>query len=334
MFLSPTGDTLFYRRRLNGQDTLFAFQPDSARAEHHAQLAASKTQLRAWATHSGQVVVCENWPRAPGGLRLRFYDARRISDLLEKQAKKLNELLTDVPALDGFTSEKAALPVEIFERVKGEVVAVPGLASPLREPTDDRQSPALYVVDGVNVTYYTVPLPFVGADALPGGLYTEPSGKRHWLTVGDSNHLFVLDARTHELVGDLIWPAEEKALARVAFHPTRNEAWVSAHSSIFIYNRDDLRLLDEISIEDELRWHRGERVLGFIGAVTFSHDGSKALVARPMSGDLLELDVSTRSKASRIPVAVDPLELLFTPSAGRAYMQSLRNGNISWLPYR
>lgn len=330
MFLSPTGDTLFYRRRVDGLDTLYAFQPDAARVEFHAQLAASQTQLRAWPTLSGQLVVSSHWPRNPGGLRLRFYDMQRIALLLSRHASRINEKLTDVPELGNFPAERAALPVPVFEAIRGECVVIPGLAP---EDADGQQPPALYEIDGRGASWRVIRLPFLQPTALPGALYAEPGGERRWLTVGDSNHLFVLDGR-HQLEGDIVWPVEQSALARVAFHPTRDEAWVSALSSVFVYSRSGLKLLAEIAIEDELRWHRGERAVGFIGEVAFSHDGARALVARPLSGDLLEVDVASRRRVGRVPVAVDPLELLYAPAVGRAYMQSLRNGNVSWFPYR
>ena len=114
----------------------------------------------------------------------------------------------------------------------------------------------------------------------------------------------------------------------------RDEAWISALSSIFVYRRSTLQLLGEVPVEEELRWHRGERVLGFIGTVAFSQDGGKALVARPLSGDVLEVDVVTRKRVGRFPVVIDPLELCSAPGVGRVYVQSLRNGNVSWFPYR
>lgn len=331
MFLGPTGETLFYKRRVDGLDTLFVFQPDTAKVEVHAQLASSPGQIRAWATKSGQVVVCDDWPRSGGGLKFRFYNARKLGALLDRQARKLNDRLTDVPALSTFKVERQALPVEIFEAVKGERLAFPGLA-PVHE--GGRQSPALYEVDGENAAFRIVPLEFLEDTALPGGLFEEPGGDRRWLTVGDSNHLFVLDARTHELAGDVIWPAEHTALARVSFHPTRPEAWISALGSVFIYDRETLNQIGEIPIEEELRWHRGERVMGFIGGVVFSQDGERALVARPLSGDLLEVDVGSRRAIGHVPAVVDPLELCTAPGVGRVYMQSLRNGNVSWFPYR
>jgi len=329
MFLGPTGDTLFYKRRVDGLDTLYVFQPDTGRVEVHAHIASSTGQLRAWPTESGQVVVCNTWPRAQGGLKLRFFDARRVSDLLSRQSSRLNELLTDVPELSEFAVERKALPVALFESVQGDQIVVPGMA-----PKGDAQAPALYEVDGATATYRVIPLRFLEDTTLPGSLSEEPGGARRWLTVGDSNHLFVLDARTHELVGDVIWPAEQQALARVAFHPVRPEAWISALSTVFVYDRNTLRQIAEIPIEEDLRWHRGERVLGFIGAVSFSQDGSRALVARPLSGDLLEIDVVSRKPTGRIPVVIDPLELCAAPAVGRTYMQSLRNGNVSWFPYR
>ncbi|MCA8914510.1 MAG: hypothetical protein KDB90_03790 [Planctomycetes bacterium] len=332
MFLGPTGDTLFYKRRVDGLDTLYAFQPDTGKVEVHAQIASSAEQLRAWPTHSGQIVVCNGWPRTQSGLKFRFYDAKRISELLQKQASNLNEGLTDVPALSDFRLERKALPVQIFEAIRGEQVVLPGFGPQLE--SDDRQLPALYEIDGTSASYRLVPLSFLKSTTIPGSLVEEPGGARRWLTVGDSNHLFVLDAKTHELVGDVIWPAEQQALARVVFHPVRPEAWISTLSSIFVYDRERLTLIGEIPVEEELRWHRGERVLGFVGAVSFSQDGARALIARPLSGDLLEVDVVTRKRLSRVPVVIDPLELCTAPGVGRVYMQSLRNGNVSWFPYR
>jgi hypothetical protein len=332
VFLGPGGETLFYKRRVEGLDALFAFQPDTGKIEVHAQIASSSEQLRAWPTRSGQIVVCSGWPRSQNGLRFRFYDGARISALLERQASRLNELLTDVPVLGDFKLERSALPVEVFEAVKGERVVLPGFSPHAGEP--GTQLPVLYEIDGTSASYRLVPLPFLKPTTLPGALVEEPGGDRRWLTVGDSNHLFVLDGRSHELAGDVIWPIEQQALARVSFHPVRPEAWISALSSVFVYDRERLTLIGEIHIEEELRWHRGERVLGFVGAVAFSQDGSRALVARPLSGDLLEIDVVTRKRVGRIPVVIDPLELCTAPGVGRVYMQSLRNGNVSWFPYR
>ncbi|MDC1142250.1 hypothetical protein OAU50_04100, partial [Planctomycetota bacterium] len=147
-------------------------------------------------------------------------------------------------------------------------------------------------------------------------------------------HMFVLDANTHDFIGDVIWPVEQQAMARVAFHPRRPEAWVSAYSSIFIYDTGTLELLHEMPIETELRWHRGERVLGLIGGVCFSADGDRALIARPMSGDIAEYDARSHTLKQMIPMAIDPLELVAAPAVGRIYVQGLRNGNVSWLPYR
>jgi hypothetical protein len=326
VFLGPAGDTLFYKRRVDGLDTLYVFQPDTGKIEIHAHIASSAEQLRAWPTRSGQVIVCNGWPRAQGGLKLRFFDARQISDLLTRQASRLNELLTDVPVLGDFDGERKALPVNVFERVQGEVVVLPGIAP--------AGGPGLYEIDGSTASYRCIPLKFLKDTTLPGSLVEEPGGARRWLTMGDSDHLFVLDGRTHELVGDVIWPVEQQALARVAFHPFRPEAWISTLSSVFVYNRNTLQLIGEIPVEEELRWHRGERALGFIGAVTFNQDGGRALIARPLSGDLLEVDVVSRKRIGRIPVVIDPLELCPAPGVGRIYMQSLRNGNISWFPYR
>lgn len=329
MFLSPTGDTLFYKRRVDGLDTLFVFQPDTSRVEVHAQLASSPDHLRAWPTNTGQLVVSTGWPRGQNGLRFRFFDTARVAAALQRSAPRVNEVLTDLPMIDEFTIDRRQLPETVFNCVRGDHVVLPGLF-----PFSETQTPALYEIDGRTATSRVVPLPFLPPTALPGTLYDEPGNERRWLTVGDSYHLFVLDAKSHALAGDIIWPAEQQALARVAFHPTRDEAWISALSSIFVYSRSSLTLLAEIQVEEELRWHRGERVSGFIGGVIFSQDGSKALVARPLSGDLLEFDVDSRRRVSRVPVVVDPLELLAAPALGRIYLQSLRNGNISWLPYR
>lgn len=324
MFLGPTGDTLFYKRRVGGLDVLFVFQPDAAGREVHARLSSAPGQIRAWPTQSGQVVVCEDWPRSKGGLRFRFYDARRIAALMERRPDRLNDALTDVPLLGDFTTEPKALPVALFERLRGERVALPGLAS---------RGPAIYEIDGENASYRLAPLDFLESSALPGGLYDQPGGTRRWLTVGDSNHLFVLDAATHELEGDVIWPAEQRALARVAFHPTRAEAWVSAAESVFVYDRESLAPLAEIQAETELRWHQGERVTGFAGGVLFSRDGQSALIARPLSGDLLEVDVASRKRKGNIPLTIDPLEICPAPGVGRVYMQGLRNGTVSWMPW-
>jgi hypothetical protein len=326
VFLGPAGDTLFYKRRVDGLDTLYVFQPDTGKIEVHAHISGSAEQLRAWPTRSGQVIVCNGWPRAQGGLKLRFFDAKQISELLSRQASRLNDLLTDVPVLGDFERDRKALPVKVFERVQGETIVLPGMAP--------EGGPGLYEINGATASYHCVPLSFLKDTTLPGSLVEEPGGARRWLTVGDSDHLFVLDGRSHELVGDVIWPVEQQALARVAFHPFRPEAWISTLSSVFVYNRNTLRLIGEIPVEEELRWHRGERVLGFVGAVTFNQDGGRALIARPLSGDLLEVDVINHKRVGRIPVVIDPLELCAAPGVGRIYMQSLRNGNISWFPYR
>jgi hypothetical protein len=329
VFLSPTGDTVFYRRRASGWDTLYAFKPDDARTEQHQEIAASQAQLRAWPGPGGLLAVCEHWPRAAEGLRFKLFDTARVSRLLNKPGQDANLLLTDVPEVADFRPEPDALPMPLFERLGGAKLVVPGVGF----VSASRQAPALYVLDGAGAGKYLVPLPFLADTALPSGLYTQPDGRRHWLTVGDSNHLFVLDADSHEMAGDVVWPVEEKALARVAFHPLRPEAWISAHSSVFVYALDTLELLSEIAIERELRWHKGERVIGLIGGCAFSRDGARALVARPMSGDLLEIDAARRKVKGSLPVAIDALDLLYAPIANRLYMQSLRNGNISWLPY-
>jgi hypothetical protein len=326
MFLSPAGDIIFYRRRADGQDTLYAFQPDAPGVPVHAHIAASKGQLRAWPA-AGQVVVCPEWPRAQGGLRLRFHDAGKLAGVLQADPDKLHELLARAPELRDFSREPRALPPELYERLGGATVAVPGIAP-------SGKSPAVYVADGAAASYHLIELDFLEPGTLPGNLYVAPSGGQVWLTVGDSNHLFVLDGQRFELAGDIVWPVEQKALARVAFHPARDEAWISAHSCVFVYRASSLERIAEIAIESEPRWHRGERILGMIGGVTFSRDGERALAARPMSGDLLEIDVASRQATGRIPVALDPLDILYAPTTGNVYLQSLRNGNLTWLPYR
>ena len=278
------------------------------------------------------MLVCTDWPRADSGLSFRLIDLERVRALMEQDPNRLNELLTDVPRIAGFGLERKPLSVPVFEALEGERIALPGM-SPLTGG-GGVQGPALYEFDAEGATTRAVPLPFLHPTALPSAVHHQPGGERLWLTVGDSYHLFVLNARTFELEGDLIWPVEQQALARVAFHPSRGEAWVSALTSIFIYETSTLKLLAEVVIEDELRWHRGERGRGFLGGVCFSQSGDRALVARPLSGDLLELDVETRQRLGHMPTVLDPLEVLAAPAKGRVYIQSLRNGSVSWLRYR
>lgn len=329
MFLDPFGDTLFYRRRVDGLDTLFVFQPDRGGVEIHAQLASGHEQLRAWPTAGGNLLVASPWPRAQGGLSFRIFSMRRVRELLRGKVEHLNEKLTDLPLVREFSTEERPLPVDAYERIKGEVVVVPGLFP--REAGPD--VPALYVLDGRTAVSRVHLLSGLDPHALPSALCTEPGGERRWLTVGDSNHLFVLEGPRFEIAGDVIWPVEQQALARVAFHPRKPEAWVSALSSVFVVDRETLKLTGELPIEDELRWHRGERVQGMVGGVVFNVDGTRALVARPLSGDVLEIDTASRRRIGRIPLAVDPLELLAVPAGNRVYVQGLRNGSLSWFPW-
>ncbi|MHC4840603.1 MAG: YncE family protein [Planctomycetota bacterium] len=329
MFLNPAGDTVFYKRRIDGLDTLFAFQPDAAGAEVHVRLASSPGQLRAWPTQHGQIIVCNDWPQTSAGLTFHIYDAARVSAALDGRGD-VNTKLTDITRLHDFKAERLSLPVEVFERIQGEVICIPGMSNLF----GDGQVPAVYEIDGQKATYRVCRLEFLGRTDLPGHINAQPGDDRHWLSVGDSNHMFVIDAKTHDFIGDVIWPVEQQAMARVNFHPRKPEAWVSAYSSLFVFDTNTLDQLHEIPIETELRWHRGERTLGLIGGVCFSADGERALVARPMSGDIAEFDTSSLKLVKTIPTAIDPLELVAAPAVGRIYIQGLRNGNVSWLPYR
>lgn len=332
MFLDPTGETVFYRRRIEGHDSLRAFRPDGG-PEVHAEIAASQGRIGAWPTPTGYMLLCRSWPRDLAGLRIEVVDMNRASALLQRSPGRINELLTDIPSVTEFSAERRQLPEEVFRRLQGWRGVVPGL-HPSAARGEQDQGPVLYVLDGRDATCCVTPLPFPDPTAIPTALYEEPGGDRLWLSFGDSNHLLVLDAETLELRDDVVWPVEEQALARLAFHPARGEVWISALTRVFVYDLQTMRQVAEIPVEEDLRWHRGERVRGFLGAVCFRQDGARALVARPLSGDIIEVDVRTRKKTDRFPLVVDPLELLPAPGHGRVYVQSLRNGNVSWFPYR
>lgn len=325
MFLDSGGETLYYIRRVDGHDSLFAHQPDHPRGDYHAMLQSSPGRLMAWRTKQC-VVSCDGWPRVQGNsLTFRFLSQARLRDALRRQPRSVNEQLTGVPSLGEFSFEARQLPPQIYELLAGEVLHIAGFAS----AQDGVMVPALYVLDGRAAAYFAVPLPFLESTTIPSAAVTEPSGKRHWLTVGESNHLFVLNEK-YELASDVLWPAEEQGLARVAFVPHRNEAWVSAHSSVFVFDTSSHKLVGEINAEPGLRWHRGERVRGFVGAVGFNGAGTRAYLARPLSGDVLELDVASRKQTGIFPMTVDPLELACAHGKGRVYVQGLRSGAISW----
>ncbi|CAG0930578.1 hypothetical protein PLCT1_01421 [Planctomycetaceae bacterium] len=325
MFLDSSGETLFYIRRVDGHDSLFAHQPDHSRGDHHALLQSTPGRLMAWPSKNC-VLVSDGWPRVMGrSLAFRFLPQAKLHALLSRNPGKVNELLTDVETLGEFSEEPRPLPPPIFELLQGETLHVVGFL-----PTaGGAMAPAVYVIDGRGATFWAAPLPFLEMTTIPSALETEATGRRHWLTVGESNHLFVLNER-FELAGDVLWPAEEQGLARVAFLPQRNEAWVSAQSSLFVFDIDTLKLLGEVSAEPELRWHKGERVRGFLGATRFNSKGTRAYIARPLSGDVLELDTATRRRVGSFPMTVDPLELVCAHGKGRAYVQGLRSGAISW----
>src|SRR5690606_3889900 len=107
------------------------------------------------------------------------------------------------------------LPEPAFARLRGEVLAVPGMSPACGSESD--QAPAAYLLDGRAATFRVAPLAFLPRHALPAALQDEPGTRRRWLTVGDSHHLFVLDGPDLELAGDVVWPAEQQSLARVAF---------------------------------------------------------------------------------------------------------------------
>ncbi|MCC6575673.1 MAG: hypothetical protein IT462_17975 [Planctomycetes bacterium] len=329
MFLDASGETVFYMRRVEGRDTLFMFRPDLHGGDHHAILSQSLDAINAWQCPGRCVVLCDRWPAGAPHLKFKFFDMARIGHLLERQAVKIHELLTDVPMLTTLSPEHRPLPPEIYDMIKGEVVVAPGKA-----PFDDAVvRPALFVFDGKDATARAEPLSFLRPTDLPSRVYRDPSGARLWLTMGDSCHLFVLDASTYELAGDIIWPVDEQALARLAFHPIRPEAWVATLSSVRVYDRGSLKLLREISIAPELRWHRGDRVKGLVGALAFSADGKRALVARPLHGDVLELDTASFATVKSHATFVDPLELVVASRGNRVYLQGMRAGQVSWMPW-
>lgn len=328
MFLDPTGDTLFFKRRVDGLDSLLVMQPDGTSAENPLVLASTSEQLWAWSTGSGALAVAAPWPRADGGLRFRVYNMERVRGLLTRGTGDVNALLTDVPLVGEFSIESQPLPEPIFARLRGEVLVIPGMSPAAGTEAD--HGPAAYVLDGRTATCRVQPLGFLDRHALPTSICTEPDTQRRWLTVGDSHHLFVLEGPELALAGDLVWPAEQRGLARVAFHPAAPEAWVTAVSSVFVVDRRSLRIVAEIAIEEELRWHRGERQAGACGSVVFSRDGARAWVARPYSGDVLEIDTRTRKRLGRVPMAVDAHEML--AGRGRIFVQGLRNGAVSWFP--
>jgi hypothetical protein len=248
-----------------------------------------------------------------------------LREALKRAPRRVNEHLTGVQTLGQFTAEPRPLPPAVFDLLAGETLRVCGFAPGPQGGT----APALYVMDGRAAVYYAAPLPFLEATTIPSAICSEPASGRHWLTVGDSNHLFVLDER-YQLVGDVFWPAEEQGLARVAFAAARNEAWVSAHSSVFVFDLKSLKLLGEIAAEPNLRWHCGARVRGFVGGLAFNATSTRALLARPLSGDVLEFDAASRRQVGAYPMTVDPLELACAHGKGRVYVQGLRSGAISW----
>lgn len=328
MFLDAAGNTLYYIRRVDGLETLFAWQPDHPRGEFHAALASSPGRLMAW-PFGRCVLVCDGWPRLPdGNLSFSVLDSQRIAALLEKQPRQFHELLTDVPRLTTVTREHAALAPALFDGLRGSVCRVPGFA---QMESDLPPVPAMYVIDGQAATAHVQALSFLPPTTIPASLYAQPDGRRFWLTVSDSSHLFVLNENM-ELVGDVFWPSEQKGLARVAFCASRHEAWVSDQGSVFIYDTVTLKLAGEIVVDDTLRWHRGERVRGFLGGVTFNRAQTRVLLARPLQGDVLEIDAAQRRVLAQHPMTVDPLELAGAPSQGRIYVQGLSSGAISWFP--
>ena len=329
MILDPDGETLIYHRRVEGADNLLAIRTEDGPDAAPILVASGREPVRAFAARDGLMLVCCGWPRSPGGPSFRVMDLRRVTTLLRDDPARLNQRLTAVPVLAGFGIERRSLPVEVFELLRGTTVQVPGLM----ETGNGGWVPALYEVNGRDATFHVAPLSFLEPGALPTAAGLEPGGQRVWLTVGDSNHAFILNAESLELVDDRVWAVEETALARVSFHNSRREAWVSALTSLFIWPLDRPGPPTEIEVCPELRWQRGEMARGLVGACCFSTDGLRALVARPLSGDLVELDVETRSVLREIPVALDPLELLHCPRKGRVYFQGMRNGQIGWMPY-
>lgn len=332
MFIHSTGDMVVYRRRVEGQDSLFVFVPDASGPEVHARLASSSGLIRAWPTLGGKLLVSREWPSRDGGLKIEVMDLARVREVMERTPDRLNETLQRPPSVTNFQPERRGLEVEIFEAIKGEHIVLPGL-SPFTGKAET-QSPALYELDGDSATYRVVPMSYLSEEEIPNNVYDEPGGRRRWITCGDSNHALVVHARGLEPEGEIIWPVEEQSLARLAFHPFEPEVWVCALTTVFVFDRSTLKLKDEISIDGDLRWHRGERTRGSIGGLCFSQDAERALVARPFSGDLIELDTRTRKPLRTIPMALDPLEVAFSVASGRAFVQGMRNGQISWLSWR
>ncbi len=329
MFFDASGETLFYLRRVDGRETLFAHQPDHPRGDYHAALEVSHGRLMAWPCGRHAVLVCDGWPRADDrGLSFKLLETSRVKSLLAKQPRQVNELLTDVPKLSEFSVEHRALPPRVFDILKGDSASVAGFA-----PSDDGtgSAPAIYAIDGKAATFRLVHLPFLERTTIPAAVYAAPDGKHHWLTVTDSNHLFVLDER-YAIVGDVLWPSEQQGLARLAFDPARGEVWVSVQGSLLIFNTKTFKLTGEIAAAPELRWHRGERVRGFLGGVCLDSSGTRAWLARPLAGDVVEYDARTRKQIGTWPMTVDPLELTIAPANSRVYVQGLRSGAISWFP--
>jgi hypothetical protein len=326
MILGPSGETLFFKRRHDGLDSLYAMQPDGPSADEPVLVTASPHVLRFWLAGNA-LVVAAPWPRAPGGLSLRAFDVARIADALRRRVD-LNARLTDVALAEDFTLAPAPIPEAVFALLQGESLAVPGMAPHAGAAQD--QAPAAYMLDARSASMRVLPLPFMDPHALPNELIAESGTDRRWLTIGDSHHLFVLRGPECALAGDVLWPAEQRGLARVAFHPTRPEAWVTAVSSVFIVDRLKQQVVGEIAVEPELRWQRGERMAAAAGSVVFAPDGQAAWIARPYSGDVLEIDARTVKPRRKIPLAVDALELAM--GHGRVFAQGLRNGAVSWFP--
>lgn len=329
MFLDATGETVFYMRRVEGRDTLFMFRPELHGGDHHAILSVSHDSMRAWPGGGRCVILCDKWPEDKPGLKFKFFDMARIAHLLERQALRIHELLTDVQMLAGIGAEHRPLPTQVFELLQGEVVVVPGKAA----FDDGVARPALFRFDGKDATVRAVPLMFLRPTDLPSAAYPEPGGKRLWLAMGDSCHLFVLDASSFELVGDIVWPVDEQSLARVAFHPSRPQTWVSTLTGVRVYDRDSLKLLLEVPCASELRWHRGDRVKGFVGAPAFASD-TRVLLARPLHGDVLEVNADDYRVTRSLPMLIDPLELAVAPALNLVYVQGLRTGQVSWMPLK
>lgn len=326
MILSPAGDTIFFKRRHDGLDSLYAMQPDGPSADEPVLVTASPHALRFW-LGGDALLVAAPWPRATGGLSLRAFDAARIADALRRRVD-LNAQLTDVAMAQDFTLAPAPIPEAVFALLQGQSLAIPGM-SPLAGTAQD-QAPAAYMLDARSASMRVLPLPFMERHGLPSELLAEPGTDRRWLTIGDAHHLFVLRGPECALAGDVLWPAEQRGLARVAFHPARPEAWVTAVSSVFVVDRERLQVIGEIAVEPELRWQRGERMAAAAGSVIFAPGGDTAWIARPYSGDVLEIDTRTYQPRGKIPLALDALEMAM--GRGRVFAQGLRNGAVSWFP--